>query len=480
MVIALLLALQSPLEADFYPVVSIETPQDLVLEVGGFALLEDGRPLVCTRRGEVWLLDNAYSADGKGVVFHKWFEGLQEPLGLLRDGEWVYVTQRGELSKLRDADHDGRADELVTIADPWEISGNYHEYCFGPVWGPDKKLWLTLNRPFGEEPFGAAAWRGFAFAIDPSDRSWQPMCSGLRSPCGVEAAPWGDVFYTDNQGEWVGTNKLTHLEPGDFCGHPWGVASTKKPEWKFGEVAPPPDKILWPEAVKAVPRLKAPAVWFPYDVMGRSAAGFVWDTEGRFGPHFQNHVFVGDQYDASVLRVTLEKVNGRWQGACYPFRIGLESGVTRVAWGADRSMFVGMTNRGWGSRGQGTFGLQRILWSEKTPFELRELRAIRDTRAVGGFELEFTLPIDVKLAADPATWKMSSYTYELHEEYGSAKMDEQPLAPVPTVVDATHVRLALENLRPYYVHEVHYEALRDASGAAPLHDRAYYTLNERP
>lgn len=479
MVIALLfalqMALQSPAEADFYPVIGVEPPEEVVLEVGGIALLADGRPLVCTRRGEVWLLDNAYSSDGKNVVFKKWFEGLQEPLGLLVDGEWVYVTQRGELSKLRDADGDGRADELVTIADPWEISGNYHEYCFGPVWGPDKKLWLTLNRPFGEEPFGAAAWRGFAFSIDPTDGKWQPVCSGLRSPCGVAASPWGDVFYSDNQGEWVGTNKLSQLEPGDFHGHPWGIASTKKPEWKFGEVAQPPDKTLMPAAAKLVPHLKLPAVWFPYDVMGRSAAGFVWDTEGRFGPHFKNHVFVGDQYDASVMRVTLEKVNGRYQGACYPFRMDLESGVTRVAWGADKSMFVGMTNRGWGSRGQGTFGLQRLVWSGKTPFELRELRAIP-----GGFELEFTAPVDAKLAADPASYTMSSYTYELHEEYGSAQMDELPLAFTPTVVDATHVRLSVTNLRAVYVHELHYAGLRSASGEKPLHDRAYYTLIELP
>jgi hypothetical protein len=175
------------------------------------------------------------------------------------------------------------------------------------------------------------------------------------------------------------------------------------------------------------------------------------------------------------MRVTLEKVGGRWQGACYPFRLGLESGVTRIAWGADRSLFVGMTNRGWGSRGQGTYGLQRLLWSGKTPFELREMRALP-----GGFELEFTAPIDAKLAAEPATWRMSSYTYELHEEYGSAKMDEKPLAPRPTVVDSTHVRLALDGLREGYVHELHYERLRSASGGAPLHDRAYYTLAVLP
>jgi hypothetical protein len=336
-------------------------------------------------------------------------------------------------------------------------------------------MWVTLNRPFGEEPFGRAKWRGFAMAIEASTGAWEVIASGLRSPAGVEAAPWGDVFYTDNQGEWNGASKLAHLERGDFHGHPWGIQDTKLPEWKHGEVPQPPDKTLMPLVKRTLPSFKLPAVWFPYDEMGRSPAGFVWDTEGRFGPFFRNHVFVGDQFDASLIRVTLEQVNGRWQGACYPFRMGLASGVTRIAWGADGSLLVGMTNRGWGSRGQATYGLQRVKWSGATPFELAEMRAVP-----GGFELEFTAPLDAKLAADPATWRMSSYTYELHEEYGSAKMDEQPLAPRPGVLDATRVRLALDGLRAGYVHELHYELLRDAGGAAPLHERAYYTLVELP
>jgi hypothetical protein len=468
--LALFLAQESSEDA-FYPITTIETPADVVLEVGGFAQLPDEQLLVCTRRGQIWRIENAYSADGKGARFHLWFDGLQEPLGLLAHDGWIYCTQRGELSRLRDSDGDGRADELETVCDAWQISGNYHEYCFGPTLGGDGRLWITLNRPFGEEPFGHANWRGFAFAIDEKSGAWEPVCAGLRSPCGVQTAPWGDVFYTDNQGEWVGTNKLCLLVPGEFYGHPWGVASTKLPEWKFGEIPPPPDKILWPEAARTIPHLQVPAVWFPYDVMGRSAAGFVWDTAGRFGPFFKDHVFVGDQFDASLIRVTLEKVGGRWQGACYPFRMGLESGVTRIAWGADGSLLVGMTNRGWGSRGQGTQGLQRVKWSGKTPFELREMRAVP-----GGFELEFTAPIDAKLAADAATWRMSSYTYELHEEYGSPKKDEETLAPVPSVLDATRVRLALGAPRAGYVHELHYDAMRDAGGAAPLHARAYYTL----
>ncbi len=469
------------IEEDFYPVTTIAVPEGIVLEVGGIALLPDGRPLVCTRRGEIWLLENAYSPDGRDVGFERWAEGLQEPLGLLLHEGWVYTAQRGEVSRMRDTDGDERMDELETVADSWRISGNYHEYAFGPVLGPDGKLWITTNRPFGPEPFGRVDWRGFALAFDEAG-VLEPIACGLRSPCGIEKSPWGEVFYTDNQGEWCGASKLALLERGSFHGHPWGIDSTQLPPWKHGAVVEPPDGILMPEAARTLPRFELPAVWFPYDEMGRSPAGFVWDTSaGRFGP-FAGHVFVGDQYDASVMRVTLEKVRGatspegRWQGACYPFRRGLLCGVTRLAWGADGSLLVGMSNRGWGSRGQGSFGLQRLRWSGRVPFELLEMRARPD-----GFELEFTAPFDPALAADPASYALSSYTYELHSAYGSDEMETQALAVrAARVLDATRVALALDGLRPGYVHELDCARLRSATGEPPLHERAYYTLIEIP
>jgi len=474
---ALFLSCQSTLaaEAEYFPITTIEVPEEVVLEVGGFAQLDPEHVLVCTRRGEIWLLDHVDSPDGRGVGFKKWFDGLQEPLGLLvRDG-WVYCVQRGELSRLRDADGDGRADELQTVADPWRISGNYHEYAFGPTPGPDGRLWVTLNRPFGDQPFGQVDWRGFALSLG-EDGSWKPICAGLRSPCGVATAPWGDVFYTDNQGEWCGASKLSQLEPGDFHGHPWGIESTHRPEWTYGPVPMPPNKTLMPLVKAQVPSFKMPAVWFPYDEMGRSPAGFVWDTEGRFGRAFQNQLFVGDQYDASVIRVSLEQVNGHWQGACYPFRMGLASGVTRVAWGPQGSLLVGMTNRGWGSRGQGTQGLQRVSWSGKPYFEIAEMRAAAD-----GFELEFSAPLDPTLAQDVSNYQLTSYTYELHEEYGSAKFDQREL-PVSSaiLVAPERVKLVVEGLRAGYVHQLFCERLRSSAGEPVLHPRAYYTLVEIP
>ncbi|MFT7486619.1 MAG: glucose/arabinose dehydrogenase [Candidatus Paceibacteria bacterium] len=298
-----------PVEADYYEIVTLVEPEGSPLEISGLAILEDGRPMVATRRGQVWILDNAYTADGKGVKYTLYTDGLQEPLGLLPHDGWIYCTQRGEVSRMRDTDGDDRMDELETVCDAWRISGNYHEYNFGPRLGPDGDLWITTNKPFGKGAFGDVKWRGFAMRIQ-LDGTMIPECSGLRSPAGLANSPWGDMFYTDNQGEWCGASKLSHLEPGDFHGHPWGIGSCDLPAWPHEIPPAPPDGKTMPVVAESHPTFKLPAVWFPYDKMGQSPAGMCWDTtDGKFGP-FAGQLFVTDQHHSSLMRVTLEKVGG--------------------------------------------------------------------------------------------------------------------------------------------------------------------------
>lgn len=469
-------ASEVPVEADYYEIVTLSEPEDLALEVSGMTVLEDGRPLVATRRGEVWILDGAYAPDGEGVEYSLFVDGLQEPLGLLQKDGWIYFAQRGELSRMRDVDGDDRADEIETVCDAWRISGNYHEYNFGPRLGPDGNFWITTNKPFGGDPFGKVSWRGFALRLTPDGRML-PVCSGLRSPAGIEASPWGDMFYTDNQGEWCGASKLAHLEPGDFHGHPWGIDSCDLPQWKYQVPKPPPDGKPMPEVARSHPSFKLPAVWFPYDKMGRSPAGMIWDTTGgAFGP-FAGQLFVTDQHHATLMRVSLEEIDGHWQGACYPFREGFQCGTLRVAWGADDSLFVGQTNRGWGSRGNRTEGLERLVWTGEVPFEVHGMRA-----TPRGFRLEFTAPVDAEAAAETSGYAMTSYTYLLHSPYGSPEVETETLEIREARVagDGLSVELVVSGLREGYVHELHAPGVRSAAGLALLHDEAYYTLIHIP
>jgi glucose/arabinose dehydrogenase len=469
---------QTQRENHYYQMIDVPLPDDVVLEVGGLTLLDDGRIMAVTRRGEILTLDNAY-ADSSQPVFKRFAFGLAEPLGIVEHEGWIYVAQRGELTRIKDTNDDGKADLFETVTDAWQISGSFHEYAFGPRFTPDGKLWVTLNIPFGEQPYGLAKWRGWAVRVDPKTRKMEPVATGLRSPAGIEVSPAGDVFYTDNQGEWCNVSKLSHISPGDFHGHPHGLQFTHLPESSIKPMADdlPRSGTMMKDLQQSIPNFKMPAVWLPHEKLSNSPTGIKWDTSGgKFGP-FDGQLFIGDQSQATILRVFLEQVNGHWQGAAFKFREGFQSGVTRMAFGRDHSMFVGMTARGWGGIRREPYGLQRLVWTGKIPFEVKEMRATPT-----GFELEFTQPVDNVSASNPASYYMESYTYRLRKEYGGPEEDKQALTIKSVTVseDLKRVRLVVDPLRAGYVHELHLSGVTEKNGGHLLHDRAYYTLVNIP
>ena len=99
-------SLASDDESDYYAVDYLTPPNGAVLEVGGMEFMPDGRLVVSTRRGEVWIVENPLAEDPSEAKFSLFADGLWEGLGLnIHDGQ-IYVVQRGELSRLTDIDGD--------------------------------------------------------------------------------------------------------------------------------------------------------------------------------------------------------------------------------------------------------------------------------------------------------------------------------------------------------------------------------------
>jgi len=408
------------------------------------------------------------------LKFTRFASGLHEVLGLAEKDGWLYVTQRCELSRLKDTDGDGQADLFETVSDDWGINGDYHEYAFGSKFDKDGNLWvaLCLTGSFTSEN----KYRGMALRITPEGKAI-PTTSGLRSPGGIGMNAAGDMFFSENQGPWNGACALKHLPPGDFVGHPdsfrwYDIAKVLGP----APIKPTSGSRMMTEA-KKISQLRPPAVYFPYPKMGQSASGLACDeTGGKFGP-FEKQLFVGDQSHSTIMRVCLEKVNGRYQGACLMFREGFDSGNLPLLMTADGSMFVGGTNRGWGSRGSKPFALQRLVWTGKTPFEVHEMHARPD-----GFELSFTQPVDPTTAGKSESYKMSTYTYIYQSSYGSPEVDATTPAIQKAVVSADNrsVRLYVDKLQEGHVHELHLDGVRSAETLPLLHKAAFYTLNYIP
>src|SRR5215203_3378097 len=76
------LAQRTPAEDDYYKIISVATPEGILLEVGGVATLPDGRIALATRRGDVWIVENA-SMEGGSPQFAHFASGLHEALGLV-------------------------------------------------------------------------------------------------------------------------------------------------------------------------------------------------------------------------------------------------------------------------------------------------------------------------------------------------------------------------------------------------------------
>ena len=143
----------------------------------------------------------------------------------------------------------------------------------------------------------------------------------------------------------------------------------------------------------------------------------------------------------------------------------------------DASLFVGMTSRGWGAKGGSPYGLQRLVWTGKVPFEMHAMRAKSN-----GFELTFTQPVDKATAGDVASYAMESYTYKLEGRYGGPEADKKPVAIKAAKVsaDGKKVMLVIDELRAGYLHELHAKGVKNADGEPLLHDKAFYTLVNIP
>ena len=452
-----------------------------------------GQLVIATRHGEIWIRGGAQGGDS---AWRRFARGLDEPMGLIADSERVvYVAHRPEILRVTDSDGDGRADNFDAIGGQWGLTLNYHEFFFGlvrdragnfygspsldstvtanaahkaaypnlPVRGPrnyDSVLEASGHR--SEVP-----WRGWVVRITPEGKL-EPFANGFRQTNGMALSPAGDLFVTDNQGDYKPSTGLLHVERGDFHGHAGSL------KWETGYTAAGlTTEKLWQ-------RLKTPAVVFPHGPMGNSPGQPVWDqTGGKFGP-FAGQVFVGD-YSKLVIRASLEKIGGAWQGACFPF-LGrnetpgyvtgdkLKAGHTRAAFGPDGNLYLGAT-AGWGA---GEDGLQRVKWDGRAAADFRDLKI-----TARGFRVTFTRPLSAATLGNPASYELNRFRYYYHVKYGSPWVDEARVTvkEVHADADGRGAELIVDDLTPGFIYEFSVPTLRTPEGEPLANPLGYYTAN---
>ena len=450
-----------------YKVETVPLPRGAV-SVLGICHKPDGTLAIATWEGEVW--------ERKDGVWTKFAEDLMEPNGILYDPNEgaYYVGQKPELTRLVDSNEDGICDRYETVTDQFGISGEYHEYHFGPVMDSLGRKYASLNlgargefivpdgKPFGKGGGNMsynAPWRGWVYRSDRKGH-FQPLASGFRSPCGIGISPQDEIFITDNQGDWVADCTLYHVREGNFYGHPASLPAradyTK--EKVLSQTASDYEKLRTP-----------PAVWLVREVIANSPGSPVWDTtEGKFGP-FAGQMFLGDQRQSNYFRCGVEKVNGEYQGWCVDFLRGLESGPVKMSFDPQGRLWSAQVGRGWFSKGGKRTAIQYAEWDGKTiPFALHSTSLTKS-----GFSVNFTQRIGKKMTPVVRSWG-----YHYFSTYGSPPVEEEVLEVSNYLLSPDRKTVTFDvPLETNRVYAIQFPGQLNTEAKPLDFDTIYYTVN---
>jgi glucose/arabinose dehydrogenase len=476
-----------PLEA-VHPAWTLETIRPAGFEpmVGGMDFLPDGRLVIANfvplnngelrthTNGTIWAVDDLVGGYATTATVTPIAEGFHDPCGVVVvDGD-IYISHRDDITRLRDADHDGSFETREVFVAPW-TSDNYHHFSFGLI-EHDGWLYGTLSTAiYFDNTLKADAvrgtvvsmngpnppHRGTCYRVNLATRRVEFLAGGFRTPNGVCVTPDGDVFVADNQGAWLPSSKLIHVKPDRFYGHYNGQQTSDR----YPGGGHP--------SLFADQPVSPPAVWLPQNEVCNSPTTPLAITEGPFA----GQLYLAELTMGGLRRVFLEEVNGEMQGAVFHCSQGFESGLNRLIQGPDGCLYVGGigADGNWNWRNTRS-GLQRLRPTGQTAFEYHSVSATGD-----GFAVRFTRPVDPAWLANPANYTLSQWSYAPTAEYGGPKVDEVRLHAVRALPDddGRGVRLIVPGRRAGAVVRLRADPV-STTGEPMWATEAWYTLNAIP
>lgn len=445
----------------------------------GLAWKKDGTLAFTSLKGRVF---EARDTDGDGLedAVRAVSDDLAAPYGIAvaeQDGkEMLDVINKYALVRLHDDDGDGYRERTEVVASGWGHTDDYHDWAVGLPKIPGGGYYVALPCQQDDRPEKKATLRGQGLKLlprtptkdDPRRFTVEPFCGGLRFPMGLAVNKAGDLFASDNQGNYNPFNEINHLVPDARYGF------INKLEAKPGFSPPVESPALelphpWTRSVNGICFLDTPAA-------AREKSGR--DLYGDFEGHL-----IGCEYNYRALfRMALEKVDGVYQGAAFPFsdlpkeKQPTFEGPVVCELAPDGDLYVGnMQDSGWGG-GRNTGSLVRLRPAGKLPAGIASISAHAD-----GFTLRFTQPIDSAAARDVASYSLESFRRVSTPQYGGNDVDRETVAVKSAVpsADGRQVRLTLDKMKQGFVYEFHLRSLVPA-GEPWFPAEAFYTLKRVP
>ena len=297
---------------------SITLPQTAVnpfksaMRIGGVGCLNDGRVVVSTLMGEVWIVDGIDDMATKPLRWQRIAAGFYQALGIVIQNGNILVLGSDQITRLHDTNGDGETDFYECVTNNFPTTGG-HDFC------------TSLQQDDAGHLYWAISSGDFGVARMDSSGTIESLGNGLRNSNGIGVSHDGKVVLaTVQEGTWTPASAI--FEVRDHSYH--GLKGPKPDHGKYG--------------------YDLPLVFVPRGIDNSSGEIGFLPVDNRLGA--LSGAAVGTSYGTCETYLVLrDVVNGKAQGAIVPLPGDYLSGICRVAFNShDGGMYLAGTE-GWQS-----------------------------------------------------------------------------------------------------------------------------------
>jgi azurin len=269
------------------------------LACGGHAFLGDGRAVVVTMQGDVWLVDGL---DTDTASWRRIAAGMHHLLGVVVHEDVIYTLGRNQITRLQDLNGDDEIDFYECFSNAFVTSPSGHDYLCG------------LERDTEGYFYFGSGNQGLV-RVSPDGEQASVIATGFRNPDGLGLLSDGTITVPCSEGDWTPTSMICQVDP----------IPTENATHRY-RMDPPP--FFGYRGPRGDQRVELPLLYLPRGI-DNSSGGQTEVHSKSLGPLDGQlvHTSFGTGTLFSILR---DRVGGVAQGAAVPIPGEFRSGAHRA------------------------------------------------------------------------------------------------------------------------------------------------------
>lgn len=370
-----------------YVVDTIELPNDnpwkTLIAGGAHAFLSDGRAVVVSMQGDVWLVSGL---DTDTASWKRIAAGMHHLLGCVVHEDKIYTLGRNQITRLHDLDGDEEIDFYECFSNAYTTSPSGHDYLCG------------LERDSDGYFYFASGNEGLV-RISPDGRTASIIATGFRNPDGIGLLDDGSLTVPCSEGDWTPTSMICLVTPSESSDGANRYATNPAPF--YGYRGPRPNQ-----------KIELPLLYLPRGI-DNSSGGQLQVHSPKIGP--LDGQIVHTSFGTGTMHLLLrDRVGSQWQGAFSPLPGDFRSGAHRARVRTQDGCIYVTGMHGWGTYTPAAGCFQRLRYTGSgailpTGFHVHE----------NGVQIHFSNPIDSTKVQEIRKHFAQCWNYRYSPAYGS-------------------------------------------------------------